>query len=68
MKFNVEGYVMNLKNRKEVKVRYPLFPSMHDIVNYVAETYGDNILYKYWWKNSTKYITIVDSKKLYLII
>lgn len=48
MKIIVEGYVMNLKNRKEVKVRYPLFPSMHDIVNYVAESYGDSILYKYY--------------------
>lgn len=39
---------MKLKDRKEAKVRYPLFSSMHDIVNYVADSYGDSILYKYY--------------------
>ncbi|MBR2915381.1 MAG: AMP-binding protein, partial [Clostridia bacterium] len=37
-----------MKKVKETKPRYPLFNSMHDIVNFVADSYGDNVLYKYY--------------------
>lgn len=37
-----------MKKIKETKPRYPLFNSMHDIVNFVADSYGDNVLYKYY--------------------
>lgn len=39
---------MKLKKIKETKPRYPLFNSMHDIINFVADSYGDNVLYKYY--------------------
>ena len=37
-----------MKKVKETKPRYPLFNSMHDIINFVADSYGDNVLYKYY--------------------
>ena len=37
-----------MKKLKETKPRYPLFNSMHDIVFYAADSYGDNVLYKYY--------------------
>ncbi|MBO5981649.1 MAG: AMP-binding protein [Clostridia bacterium] len=37
-----------MKKIKETKPRYPLFNSMHDIVNFVADSYGDSVLYKYY--------------------
>ncbi len=37
-----------MKKVKETKARYPLFNSMHDIINFVADSYGDNVLYKYY--------------------
>ncbi len=57
---------MKTKNSKEVNVRYPLFSSMHDIVNYVAESYGDNILYKYYVGKDIREISFNQYREWFL--
>lgn len=57
---------MKLFAEKEKKLRYERFSSMHDVMRFVSDTYGDGILYKYFEEKDLKELSFRDYYKLFM--
>ena len=57
---------MKLFAEKEKKLRFERFSSMHDVMRFVSDTYGDGILYKYFEEKDHKELSFRDYYKLFM--
>ena len=66
MNIIVEGYAMKLLDKKTPKVRYPVFPSLHDLINFIADSYGDSILYRYYVGKDIRDVSFNEFKQWFI--